>query len=66
MIITNKALHIIDAKSPGKVKHNLPLERLEFTLTSENDDFLLVKVPEDLLKANKVMSRSTLHVCNRM
>ncbi|KAK9736480.1 Unconventional myosin tail, actin- and lipid-binding [Popillia japonica] len=53
MIVTDKALHIIDAKSPGKVKHNLPLNKVEFVLTSETDDFLLVKVPEELLKENK-------------
>lgn len=54
MVITDKSLYIIDAKGSVKIKHKLPLNKLEFIVTSENDMFLLVTIPEDLYQKNKV------------
>ena len=54
MVITDKNLCIIEATGSIKIKHKLPLNKLEFIVTSGNDKFVLVKLPEDLFQKNKV------------
>lgn len=54
IIVTNENLHVIEVRGSPKMKHCLPLKRLTLAVTSENDKILLVKIPEDLLKKDKV------------
>lgn len=53
MVITNKNLHLLECKGSLKPKHCLPLNRLNFTITPQNDKLLLVQIPEDLMKKDK-------------
>jgi myosin I len=55
LILTNKAIHIVDTKG-FKVKHKLQLDCItELVVTSETDGLLLVRIPLDL-KKDKVKS----------
>ncbi|CAG9768110.1 unnamed protein product [Ceutorhynchus assimilis] len=53
MIITQNNLHVLECKGSVKQKHVLPLKRLSFVVTHENDRLVLVRIPEDLLKKDK-------------
>uniref|UniRef100_A0A6P7GQK3 Unconventional myosin IC n=1 Tax=Diabrotica virgifera virgifera TaxID=50390 RepID=A0A6P7GQK3_DIAVI len=53
MVIGSKNLHLLECKGSLKPKHCLPLNRLTFTITPENDKMLLVQIPEDLIKKDK-------------
>ncbi|RZC40033.1 Myosin head domain containing protein, partial [Asbolus verrucosus] len=53
ILITSKNLHLIEVKNSVKLKHCLPLSRLNFLVTPNNDKMLLVCIPEDLMKKNK-------------
>lgn len=56
IIITQKNLHVLECKGSVKPKHVLPLKSLQFIVTHENDRLVLVKIPEDMLKKDKVIS----------
>ncbi|XP_030750397.1 unconventional myosin IC isoform X1 [Sitophilus oryzae] len=53
IIVTQNNLHVLECKGSVKQKHVLPLRKLQFVVTHENDKFLLVRIPEDLLKKDK-------------
>lgn len=53
LVITNKNLHVLELKNAAKSKHCLPLNRLSFVVTPENDKMILVKIPDDLMKKDK-------------
>lgn len=47
LIISANAVYIIDGKT-FKQKHRLPLEKLSFCVSNENDNILVVRIPESL------------------
>jgi len=53
MVITKKNLHLLESKTSLKPKHCIPLNRITFTVTPENDNLLLVQIPDDLIKKDK-------------
>lgn len=54
VLITTKNFYLIEVKnSSAKQKHCLPLSKLNFVVTPNNDKMLLVRIPEDLLKKDK-------------
>lgn len=53
IIVTQNNLHVLECKGSVKLKHVLPLKRLSFVVTHENDRLLLVKIPDDLIKKDK-------------
>jgi len=53
MVITNKAFYLLEATKSVKQKHRLPIEMVSFVVTSSNDNVLMVRIPEDLLKKDK-------------
>ncbi|XP_008200294.1 unconventional myosin IC [Tribolium castaneum] len=54
VLITTKNFYVIEVKnSSAKQKHCLPLSKLNFVVTPNNDKMLLVRIPEDLLKKDK-------------
>jgi myosin-1 len=53
MVISKNNLHLLECKGSLKPKHRLPLNRLHFTITPENDKVLVVQIPEDLIKKDK-------------
>lgn len=55
IIVTQNNLHVLECKGSVKQKHILPLKRLSFVVTHENDRLVLVRIPEDLLKKDKVI-----------
>lgn len=54
IIITNNNLHVLECKGSVKLKHVLPLKKLKFVVTHEHDKMVLVRIPEDLIKKDKV------------
>ncbi|KAF7269721.1 hypothetical protein GWI33_017239 [Rhynchophorus ferrugineus] len=53
VIVTQNNMHVLECKGSVKQKHVLPLKRLKFVVTHESDKFLLVRIPEDLIKKDK-------------
>nr|CAI5819201.1 unnamed protein product [Callosobruchus analis] len=53
IIISKQNLHVLDCKGSVKLKHCLPLKSLRFIVTTENDNMLLVQIPEDLINKDK-------------
>ncbi|CAH1179586.1 unnamed protein product [Phaedon cochleariae] len=53
MMISKQNLHLLECKGSLKQKHCLPLKRLNFVITPEDDKLLLVQIPEDLVKKDK-------------
>ncbi|CAH1098535.1 unnamed protein product [Psylliodes chrysocephalus] len=53
MVISKQKFHLLDTKGSLKPKHCIPLNSLSFIITPENDDLLLVQIPEDLIKKDK-------------
>lgn len=58
MIVTNKAIYLLEVKKTFKVKHKLPLNVLEFVVTSENDGLLLIKIPPELKKDKVIIKEN--------
>lgn len=54
MVITNDAMYIINAAKNIEQKHRLPLNRISLLVTDAKDKVLLVRLPEDLYKKDKV------------
>ncbi|CAG9863504.1 unnamed protein product [Phyllotreta striolata] len=53
MVISKSSFHLLDTKGSLKPKHCIPLDRLSFVITPENDELLLVQLPEDLIRKDK-------------
>jgi myosin-1 len=53
VLITKQNFHLLEVKNSAKLKHSLPLSRLSFTVTPNNDKMLLVRIPEELMKKDK-------------
>ncbi|XP_019878612.1 unconventional myosin IC isoform X2 [Aethina tumida] len=53
ILVTSKSFYVLDVTKQLKVKHQLPLKDLKFSITPENDKMLLVDIPEELIKAEK-------------
>lgn len=47
LLLSEKAVYILDAKT-YKQKHRLPIEKLEFIVTSEMDSLFLIRIPSEL------------------
>ncbi|KAJ8926329.1 hypothetical protein NQ314_021314 [Rhamnusium bicolor] len=57
LIISKQNLHVLECKGTSiKQKHCLPLKSLSFVVSPENDKLLLVQIPEDFIKKDKVIS----------
>lgn len=56
MVVTNRSFYLLEANKSIKQKHCLPLNSLSFTVTQENDKVLMVKIPEELIKKDKVFT----------
>lgn len=54
MVITNDAMYIINAAKSIQQKHRFPLSKIDLLVTNENDKILLVRVPEEFYKKDKV------------
>lgn len=50
LLVTNKAMYLLDGKKAFKLKHRLPLNVLEYVVTNETDGLLMVKIPPELKK----------------
>lgn len=48
-LLSDRALYLLDAKT-YKQKHRLPLDKIDFCVTNESDNLLLVRIPVDLKK----------------
>lgn len=53
VLVTTKNLYLLELKGTAKVKHCLPLNKLNFIVTPNNDKILVVQIPEDLIKKDK-------------
>lgn len=54
VVISKQNFHLLECKGTMKLKHCLPLKDLHFVVTGESDNLLLVQIPEDLIKKDKV------------
>lgn len=54
MLVTNKYFYLLEANKAIKQKHCLPLNSISFVVTQENDKVLMVRIPEELIKKDKV------------
>lgn len=54
MLVTNKYFYLLEANKTIKQKHCLPLNAISFAVTQENDKVLMVRIPEELIKKDKV------------
>lgn len=54
MVVTNKSFYLLEANKTIKQKHCLPLDSISFVVTQENDKVLMVRIPEELIKKDKV------------
>lgn len=59
MLVTNKSFYLLEANKTIKQKHCLPLASISFVVTQENDKVLMVRIPEELIKKDKVNCLST-------
>ncbi|XP_034942192.1 unconventional myosin IC isoform X2 [Chelonus insularis] len=51
LILTEKAVYILDTIKPFKLKHRLPYESIqELVVTAESDNLLIVRIPPELKK----------------
>lgn len=52
LLASDAALYVLDAASRKtfKLKHRLPLDKLRVVVTNENDELVLIKIPQDLKK----------------
>ncbi|KAK0170717.1 hypothetical protein PV328_008530 [Microctonus aethiopoides] len=51
LILTDKAVHIMDTVKPFKLKHRLPYDLIkELVVTGESDNLLIVRIPPELKK----------------
>lgn len=48
-LLTNKAVYLLDGKT-YKQKHRLPLDKVDFCITSERDGIMLIRIPLELKK----------------
>nr|XP_022903060.1 myosin-IB isoform X1 [Onthophagus taurus] len=54
MVVTNNSFCLIDPKPKQlKMKHKFPLDKLEFIISPELNSFVLVKIPDEMKKADK-------------
>lgn len=49
LLLSEKAIYLLDAKN-FKQKHRLPLDKIDFCITSENCGLMLVRIPAELKK----------------
>lgn len=61
MLVTNKSFYLLEANKTLKLKHCLPLDSISFVVTQENDKVLMVRIPEELIKKDKVNHNDTLN-----
>lgn len=54
VVISANNLHLLECKGNAKLKHCLPLKQLHFTVTNQSDNLLLVQIPEEFIKKDKV------------
>lgn len=54
MVMTNKSFYLLEVSKAVKQKHCLPLNSISLVVTAENDKLLMVKIPEELMKKDKV------------
>ena len=47
--MTNQSIYLLDAKT-YKQKHKLPLDKIDFCITSERDGIMLIRIPLELKK----------------
>lgn len=55
LVISKQNLHLLECKGSVKQKHCLPLKRLSFIVSPENDKMLVIQIPEELMKKDKVI-----------
>lgn len=53
LVISKQNLHLLECKGSVKQKHCLPLKRLSFIVSPENDKMLVIQIPEELMKKDK-------------
>lgn len=54
LVVTNKAFYLLEVTKSVKQKHRFPLDVVSLVVTSENDKVLMIRLPEDLMKKDKV------------
>ncbi|XP_077299658.1 unconventional myosin 61F isoform X2 [Arctopsyche grandis] len=62
LLVTNKAMYLLDGKKEFKLKHRLPLDVLEHVVTNETDGLLMVKIPPALKKDKGDLILSVPHL----
>lgn len=53
LIISKQNLHLLECKGSVKQKHCLPLKKLHFIISPENDRMLVIQIPEEFIKKDK-------------
>lgn len=48
LLVSNKAVYLLDGKKAFRMKHRLLMDNLEVVVTKENDNLVLVKIPPHL------------------
>lgn len=48
-LLSDKAVYILEGKT-YKQKHRLPLDKIEFCITNENDSVMIIRIPAELKK----------------
>lgn len=49
LLLGNSSLYLLDAKT-YKIKHRLPLNKIDFCVSSHKDNMMVVRIPDDLKK----------------
>lgn len=49
ILLSNTALYVLDGKT-YKQKHRLPLDKIDFVLTNNSDDLMVIRIPLELKK----------------
>lgn len=64
LLASDAALYVLDAASRKtfKLKHRLPLDKLRVVVTNENDELVLIKIPQDLKKDKGDLIISVSHI----
>ncbi|CAH2095894.1 unnamed protein product [Euphydryas editha] len=64
LLASDAALYVLDAASRKtfKLKHRLPLDKMRVVVTNENDELVLIKIPQELKKDKGDLIISVSHV----
>lgn len=50
LLLTNKAIYILNGGKSYKQKHRLPLEVIGIVVSNESDDIMMIQIPPELKK----------------